>query len=182
LRVPSRTTPNRTSSSQRNPDGSFTYDPSVAARQRARVKNAIGTDKFTVTVDDGHGGVKSVTVSTTIALRDQAPVAGTLEVGAPAASNGPIKGWVSASDPDGDSYSFSGMTKPTKGTVSVSVGARAQESGFRCRPRPRSAARVGHLPVDVGERRLPCCSPARPILRRDGQVGGIPGLDSRQRG
>lgn len=102
-----------------NPDGTFTYNPSDAARQQARAKMAIGTDTFTVTVDDGHGGVKTITVKTTIAPTDRAPVTGTLDVGAPAASNGAVKGSLMASDPDGDSFSFSGSTKTAKGYVSV---------------------------------------------------------------
>jgi VCBS repeat-containing protein len=103
-----------------NPNGTFTYDPSAAARQQARVTRASDTDKFTVTVDDGHGGVKTVTVTTTIAPTDQAPVAGTVTIGAPAAGNGAIKGSLIASDPDGDKMSFSGSMKTAKGRVSVS--------------------------------------------------------------
>jgi VCBS repeat-containing protein len=103
-----------------NSDGTFSYNPSLAARQQARVNKVIGTDKFTVTVDDGHGGVKNVTVTTTIAPTDQAPVAGTLTIGAPAAINGAVKGSLIASDPDGDNISFSGSTKTAKGNVYVS--------------------------------------------------------------
>ena len=103
-----------------NPDGTFSYNPSEAARQQARLKKAIGTDKFTITVDDGHGGVKTVTVTTTIAPTDQAPVTGALEIGAPAARNGAVKGSLTASDPDDDKFSFSGTTKTAKGYVSVS--------------------------------------------------------------
>jgi VCBS repeat-containing protein len=103
-----------------NPDGTFSYNPTEAARQQARVKKAIGTDKLTITVDDGHGGVKTVTVTATIAPTDQAPVTGALDIGAPAASNGAIKGSLAASDPDNDKFSFSGTTKTAKGYVSVS--------------------------------------------------------------
>ena len=103
-----------------NSDGTFSYNPAEAARQQARVTTAGDTDKFTVTVDDGHSGVKTVTVTTTIAPADQAPVAGTLTTGAPATSNGAIKGSLTASDPDGDTISFSGSTKTAKGNVSVS--------------------------------------------------------------
>jgi VCBS repeat-containing protein len=103
-----------------NPDGTFTYTPTDAARQQARLKKAIGADKFTVTVDDGHGGVKTVTVRTTIAPTDQAPVAGTLNLGAPGAFNGAIKGSFSGSfDPDGDSFSFSGPFKTPNGNLLV---------------------------------------------------------------
>lgn len=105
-----------------NPDGSFTYTPSEAARQQARAKKAFGTDTFTVTVDDGHGGVKSITVKTSIAPTDRAPVTGALDVRAPVANNGAVKGSLSASDPDGDSFTFTGSTKTSKGKVTVSTG------------------------------------------------------------
>jgi VCBS repeat-containing protein len=103
-------------------DGSFTYTPTEAARQLARAKKAVGADTFTVTVDDGHGGVKTVTVKTTIAPTDEAPAfdpAGPT-VGAPAASNGSVKGSVSATDPENDAISFSAPKATTYGTVSVS--------------------------------------------------------------
>ncbi|WP_197505975.1 Ig-like domain-containing protein [Mycobacterium sp. 852014-52144_SCH5372336] len=103
-----------------NPDGTFTYNPYGAARDLARAKNAIGTDTFKVTIDDGHGGVRTITVRTTIAPTDQAPVAGALDVGVPAAGNGSVKGSLTASDPDGDSFSFSGSTRTAKGYVTVS--------------------------------------------------------------
>ena len=103
-----------------NPDGTFSYNPSEAARQQARVTTASDTDKFTITVDDGHGGVKTVTVTATIAPTDQAPVTGILDIGAPAASNGAIKGSLTASDPDNDKYLFSGTTMTAKGYVFVS--------------------------------------------------------------
>ncbi|MET0475195.1 MAG: Ig-like domain-containing protein [Mycobacterium sp.] len=103
-----------------NLDGTFTYTPTAAARQLARAKKAIGTDKFTVTVDDGHGGVKTVRVTTTIAPTDAAPVADTPTVGAPATNNGAVRGSVTASDPDGDSISFAGSKKTALGSVSVS--------------------------------------------------------------
>jgi VCBS repeat-containing protein len=103
-----------------NPDGTFSYNPSEAARQQARVTTVSDTDKFTITVDDGHGGVKAVTVTATIAPTDQAPVTGILDIGAPAASNGAIKGSLTASDPDNDKYSFSGTTVTANGYVFVS--------------------------------------------------------------
>jgi VCBS repeat-containing protein len=103
-----------------NPDGTFSYNPTEAARQQARIKKAIGTDKFTITVDDGHGGVKTVTVTARIAPTDRAPVTGILDIGVPRAINGAVKGSLTASDPDDDTYSFSGSTKTANGYVSVS--------------------------------------------------------------
>ena len=64
--------------------------------------------------------MKNVTVTTTIAPTDQAPVTGTLNIGAPAAINGAVKGSLIASDPDDDNISFSGSTRTAKGYVFVS--------------------------------------------------------------
>jgi VCBS repeat-containing protein len=101
------------------PDGTFVYTPTDAARERARATTITDTDKFIVTVDDGHGGIKTVTVTTAIAPRDAAPIANEPTIGAPATSTGAIKGSVTASDPDGDTFTFSGPTRTTYGTVYV---------------------------------------------------------------
>ncbi len=100
-------------------DGTFTYQPSDAARQQARARGAIGSETFAVTVDDGHGGRKTVNVTVPIAPTDQAPIAGALEF-TPAAGTGVVKGSLRATDPDLDAFSFSGSTKTLHGTVSVS--------------------------------------------------------------
>jgi VCBS repeat-containing protein len=101
-------------------DGNFTYHPSQAARDQARAKKAIGTDTFTVTVDDGHGGVKTVSVKATIAPTDSAPIVADPTLGAPAPSNGSVKGSLTATDPENDTVSFSTFAKPMLGSVSVS--------------------------------------------------------------
>lgn len=100
------------------PDGTFVYTPTDAARERARATTITDTDRFTVTVDDGHGAIKTVTVTTAIAPRNAAPTGSVGSVGQPA-TNGAIKGTVTAQDPDTDTYSFSGPTRTTYGTVSV---------------------------------------------------------------
>jgi VCBS repeat-containing protein len=103
-----------------NDDGTFTYQPSDAARQEARARGAIGSETFAVTVDDGHGGRKTVNVTVPIAPTDEAPIAGELEFDTPAAGTGVVKGSLGARDPERDAFSFSGSTKTSKGTVSVS--------------------------------------------------------------
>lgn len=53
-----------------NGDGTFTYKPTESARMVAGAsgaRSADKSDKFTVTVSDGHGGTKTVTVSVKIA-------------------------------------------------------------------------------------------------------------------
>jgi VCBS repeat-containing protein len=103
-----------------NDDGTFTYQPSDAARQEARARGAIGSETFAVTVDDGHGGRKTVNVTVPIAPTDEAPIAGELEFDTRAAGTGVVKGSLQARDPDDDAFAFSGSTKTSKGTVSVS--------------------------------------------------------------
>ncbi len=53
-------------------DGTFTYVPSDAAREKARATRGTDTERFKVTVNDGHGGIKTVTVSVTIAPQSAA--------------------------------------------------------------------------------------------------------------
>lgn len=100
--------------------GSFTYTPSEAARQQARITRGTDTDRFTVTVDDGHGGLKTVTVTTTVAPSNRAPEGSVGDITAPAATNGAVRGTVMVTDPDGDTYTLSAPTRTTKGSVSIS--------------------------------------------------------------
>ena len=53
-----------------NPDGTFTYVPTESARQQAKSTPGPDFDTFTITVDDGHGGLRTMTVRATIAPAD----------------------------------------------------------------------------------------------------------------
>lgn len=101
------------------PDGSFTYTPTAAARATARVTSSTDTDKFTITINDQHGGTKSVPVTVNIAPADTAPVNVIATVATPNASTGVVKGVVTARDDENDSLSFSGSATTPKGKVTV---------------------------------------------------------------
>ena len=68
--------------------GVFTYTPTTFARLIARAFSFIRTDRFSVTVDDGHGGTTTVKVIAPIVPRNSAPVAGATTVGTPASATG----------------------------------------------------------------------------------------------
>lgn len=111
-----------------NPDGSFTYTPTVAARTAAGkpgASNAAKTDNFTVTVSDGHGGLDTVAVKVTIkppTVGNRLPAAGK-----PASANtvntatGVVSGQVNVTDPDGQglTYVLDQTVAPADGSVLV---------------------------------------------------------------
>jgi hypothetical protein len=110
-----------------NADGTYTYVPGP---------NFNGTDSFTVTVSDGHGGTTTSTVNVTVNPVNDAPSAtvsnaevvseGSLPGGIPAAGEPPLQstGTISIADPDsaaGDlSVSLSGPNGVTSGGQPVS--------------------------------------------------------------
>lgn len=89
-----------------NPNGTFTYAPSAAARSRARSTFFSDSDTFKVTVNDGHGGTKSVTVRVTIAPSNSAPTAGRPTISAPNAATGTVTGSVNAVDAEGGNITY----------------------------------------------------------------------------
>ena len=110
-----------------NADGTYTYTPGA---------NFNGTDSFTVTVSDGHGGTTTSTVNVTVNPVNDAPSTtvnnagvvseGSLPGGIPAAGEPPLQstGTISIADPDsaaGDlSVSLSGPNGVTSGGQPVS--------------------------------------------------------------
>ncbi|MEH3139831.1 MAG: Ig-like domain-containing protein [Mycobacterium kyogaense] len=102
--------------------GQFTYTASAAARHAAAANGASTadqTDTFTVTLDDGHGGITVQTVSVAIAPANTAPT-GTVTANAPSGANGAVTGTVSVSDADGDTMTFTAPVRSVKGgTVSI---------------------------------------------------------------
>jgi VCBS repeat-containing protein len=100
-------------------DGTFTYKPTAAARDTARVTRSGDTDKFTVTVNDGHGSTKAIPITVTIAPSDTAPVNGFVTVATPDAKTGAVKGVVTARDNENDPLTFNGSTTTAKGKVTV---------------------------------------------------------------
>ena len=102
-------------------DGTFTYTPSPAARQRAGTTWYTDSDRFKVTLNDGHGSTRTVTVRVTIAPSpaNSAPAAGTPTMGTPNSATGVINGSINATDPDGDSITYTLSSLPTKGSLTV---------------------------------------------------------------
>jgi VCBS repeat-containing protein len=76
----------------------YTYLPSIQARSQG------GTDTFTVTADDGHGGTVEVSITVTIAKFNIGPVGG-ITVATPD-SDGVVRGQVAATDLNGDTITF----------------------------------------------------------------------------
>lgn len=106
-------------------DGTFTYTASEASRTQARSTWSTDRDSFTITVDDGHGGTKTITVRPTIAPANTAPGAGTPSAGTPSTSSGSVRGAVNAVDPEGDRITYTRATMTTtKGKFSVTSSGR----------------------------------------------------------
>ncbi|HTY03563.1 MAG TPA: retention module-containing protein, partial [Rhodocyclaceae bacterium] len=81
--------------------------------------NWSGTDSFTYTISDGHGGTSTATVSVTVNAINDAPIA-TADV-ASTAINAPVTVPVRANDTDveGDSLTVAGVTSGAHGTVTI---------------------------------------------------------------
>lgn len=102
-----------------NADGTFTYTATEAARQKARATWYSDSDSFKVTVDDGHGGSKTVAIRVAIAPKNSAPTVGTPTFSTNT-STGVVTGKINAVDPDGDRFSYAAATATTaKGTLKV---------------------------------------------------------------
>ncbi|OJZ61633.1 hypothetical protein BRW64_27470 [Mycolicibacterium diernhoferi] len=102
--------------------GAFTYTPTAEARHAAAKSGAPASaksDSFTVSVDDGFGGVATRLVTVSVLGKNAVPtVAGTTTVGAPDA-DGVVSGNLGALDADGDALSFKASAK--KGVVDVAA-------------------------------------------------------------
>ncbi len=107
-------------------DGSFVYTPTEEARDAVRGgRYSDRFDRFSVTVNDGHGGTDTITVTVAIAASDNAaPVPGEVTTGSPNVFNGAVRGQVRATDPDGDRLTFSGSATTDKGFVVVTAAGR----------------------------------------------------------
>ena len=80
-----------------------------------------GIARFTYTIDDGHGGTATASVSVFVSARpNRLPLA--VDDAATTAFNAPVTISVLAndSDPDGDALSISAVTPPANGTASIS--------------------------------------------------------------
>jgi VCBS repeat-containing protein len=91
-----------------NPDGTYTYTPDP---------NFHGSDSFTVTVSDGHGGTVDVVVPVTVTPVNDAPVASAEPLTTP--EDTPATGAITASDIDGDTLTYTLSTAPAHGTLTL---------------------------------------------------------------
>jgi VCBS repeat-containing protein len=101
--------------------GSFTYTPTAAARAAAKAPGATyadKVDKFTVTVDDGHGGVVTVVVNVKLAAANVKPAGAVATVANTNPRTGVVTGNFTATDADGDPLTYKSST-PTKGTITI---------------------------------------------------------------
>ncbi|OMP77848.1 tandem-95 repeat protein, partial [[Flexibacter] sp. ATCC 35208] len=93
-----------------NSDGTYQYIPTTGY---------IGTDVFTVTVSDGHGGSSIITVNITVKKVNHNPVDAT--VNNTINEDVTLDSSVSTTDADGDVLTFTKGTDPAHGTVTVNT-------------------------------------------------------------
>lgn len=103
-------------------DGKFTYTPTVTARHAAATADpSAKTETFTVTVDDGHGGLLTVPVTVTISPRNTAPTAASISGLSADPATGRVTGKIGVTDADHDPLTFVVPTVPARGTVVVNA-------------------------------------------------------------
>jgi len=93
-----------------NADGSFVYTPS---------KDYNGSDSFTVTVDDGHGGTTTATIHVGVTPVNDPPVADNPNL--TTYEDTPVSGKVTATDVDGDTLTFTKGNDPAHGSVTINA-------------------------------------------------------------
>lgn len=107
-------------------DGTFVYTPTTDAREAA-TSLFRRSDRFTVLVDDGHGGVKKLSVRVGIVPpgKNSAPTVGnpSYTITNVSSGDGTVTGYVSMADPDGFGLTFSvaGGIDPAVGTLAVNA-------------------------------------------------------------
>lgn len=93
-----------------NLDGTVHYVPN---------SNYNGQDSFTYTINDGHGGIVTATVTITVTPVNDAPVANNDTASTPEDASVKIPVLGNDSDVDGDTISVSSTTSPSHGSVVV---------------------------------------------------------------
>lgn len=95
--------------------GAFTYTPTQTHRLNAQLST---TDNFIVTIDDGHGGTETVTV--TVPVDPGIPIAGTHTVGTPESGTAVVTGAGAFTDTAGRTLTYSGpSTSAGGGSISI---------------------------------------------------------------
>ncbi|KLN52632.1 tandem-95 repeat protein [Variovorax paradoxus] len=93
-----------------NADGTYIYTPGA---------NFNGTDSFTVTVSDGHGGTTTSTITVTVDPVNDAPMVP--DYTKTTNEDTPVSGQVVGSDVDGDTLTYVKGSDPSHGTVTVNA-------------------------------------------------------------
>lgn len=134
-------------------DGTFSYVPTDQARAAAAKRFAPSwdrTDRFRVTVDDGHGGTSTLTVRVAIApagYTNQAPTNGGYSLAHSDPVSGKVTGTVTATDPERDAVVFVGAGDAGKGSVVVD-----RSGGFVYTPRDDARRRAGAADATAADR------------------------------
>ncbi|MBB2992500.1 YVTN family beta-propeller protein/VCBS repeat-containing protein [Mycolicibacterium iranicum] len=106
-------------------DGRFTYNPTAAARHTAAAAGATAADKqdtFDVVVDDGHGGVRTITVTVKVKPGNNSPSA-TVST-SPSWFSADVYGRVTARDLDRDGLTYTASATDKGGVVVMSARGR----------------------------------------------------------
>ncbi|WP_395311089.1 M4 family metallopeptidase [Mycobacterium sp. AMU20-3851] len=124
-------------------DGRFTFTPTVTARHAAAGTDpaAVRIAHYTITVDDGHGGVVEVPLALPISPRNTAPTAPTITGLNTDAATGRVTGTLTVTDADRDALTFTVPTPPSRGTVVVNADGTFSYT-------PTAAARAGGAGTD----------------------------------
>ncbi|NQD38888.1 tandem-95 repeat protein [Permianibacter sp. IMCC34836] len=93
-----------------NADGSYSYQPNA---------NFNGSDSFVVTVSDGHGGTKDVTVTVNVGSVNDSPIAADQTISTDEDTT--VTGAIIATDADGDALTYSLSTAAANGTVTLNA-------------------------------------------------------------
>ena len=154
-------------------NGSFTYTPSLQARQAAGPNTV---DQFSVTVSDGQASVTStVTVKVLPLAVNHAPTVGAPVVGTPDAQTGVVTGSIVASDSDGDTLTYTVTTAPTSGAVSVGANGSFTYTPTTQARQSANANTVDHFTVTVSDGQASVTS-AVTVKVLPAPAGGQPGL------
>ncbi len=102
--------------------GKFTYTPTAEARHAAAT-GAPGTttDTFTLTAYDGHGGAADVSVTVKIRALNSAPDDAKAVVTQTNTATGVVTGKITATDTDGDAFTYGAPATTKKGSVAVAA-------------------------------------------------------------
>ena len=120
--------------------GVWTYTPTPEARHTAAMTGTGGTfDVAAFTVSDGHGHTSSIEVTVVVDPANADPAQdGAPTVGPASTVTGTLTGAVHATDPDGDTLTYSGSTTTAQGTVDVQPATAP--SAYTPTPEARAAA------------------------------------------